>query len=107
MNIELRQILEPIASHRVVRNLVVPAKTLLTFRYDPNRNDPEPYIFKGEDLLAMAGLPETGTFKAYIVGVEPGEKGKVNYHILENFQNLLVVNKHTNFQLFDVVPVVT
>ena len=104
MQIELRQITKPIASHRVLRNLVCEYKTLLTFDYKPDRKDPEPYIFKGEDLLKMAGVEDT--FKAYIIGVEPGEKGKINYHVLENFQNLLIVNKHTNFQLFDIVPVV-
>lgn len=104
MRIELRQIIKPIQSHRVLRNLVCDFKTLLTFEYKPDRKDPEPYIFKGEELLKIAGVEDS--FKAYIVGVEPGDNNKINYHILENFQNILVVSKHTNFQLFDIVPII-
>jgi hypothetical protein len=104
MQIEFRQILKPIESHRVLRNLVCEFKTLLTFDYQPERKDPIPYLFKGVDLLKIAEVKDT--FRAYIVGVEPGDKGKLNYHILENFQNILVVSKNTNFQLFDIVPII-
>jgi hypothetical protein len=106
MKIEFRQIVSPVQSQRVVRILVNEFKTLLTFEYAPERKDPEPFIFKGLELLEMIGLEKTESFKAYIIGVEPGENGKINYHILENFQNILHVNKHTNFQLFDIIPII-
>lgn len=106
MQIEFRQILKSITSHRTVRVLVSPFKTLFTFDYRPDRKDPEPFVFCGTEILKLAGKKEDDFLKGYFVGVETESTGKINYHILDNFQDILTVNKNTNFKLFDVVPVI-
>lgn len=106
MQIEFRQVLNSIPSHRTVRVLVAPYKTLFTFDYQPNRKDPEPFVFCGTEILKLAGKKEDDFLKGYFVGVETEPSGKIKYHILDNFQDILTVNKHTNFKLFDVVLII-
>lgn len=106
MLIEFRQILEPIKSFKTVRALSLPYKTLLTFDYQPNRKDPEPFIFNGAEILELAGKKNDESFKGYFIGVETDPSNKINYYVFENYQNIIVVNKQTNFKLFDVVPVI-
>lgn len=106
MQIEFRHILKPIASHRTVRVLTCEFKTLFTFDYQPDRKDPVPFVFNGVEILALAGKGPDDFLKGYFIGVERESSGKLNYHILENFQDILTVNKNTNFKLFDVVPII-
>lgn len=106
MWIEFRRVLDKISSHRVVRILVNQSKVLLSFEYSPDRENPEPFAFVGPDLLRLAEKGPEDFFKAYFIGVDKEPSGKLIYHILENHQDIMTINKHTNFQLVDVVPII-
>ena len=103
--VEFRQIVKPISSHRTVRCLSCEFKTLLTFSYLPERPDPQPFAFVGTEILELAQKQPEDWIKGYFVWVEQ-EGQKTNIYILENFQDILTVNKNTNLKLFDLVQVI-
>ncbi|MFA5071047.1 MAG: hypothetical protein WC511_01600 [Candidatus Pacearchaeota archaeon] len=100
MWIELRVIEEPLNSHRVEKAVFLKHKTIYELDISPDNG--EGFTFIGKDILKLAGKSEEASVKGYLVGVEKKDS-LTEIHTIENFLEILTINKHTNFKLNDVV----